>query len=402
MPSSHSPWASFAGIFIVTNLGLLAVGATLPVLPNFVKDELDGSDLEVGIVTGAFALTGIVCRPIAGVMADRRGRRITVVAGASLAVVAGALLFLPASIPGLILSRFFLGAGEGTVFTAGSAWNVDLAPPAHRGRMIGFYGLAIWTGLTLGPPIGVLLQDAGGYSLVWAFATGAPLLGALIASRLPESKVSGGDASYGSIISREALAPGGTFALSVVGFAAVSAFIVLSLDQRGIGHGAEVFSVFAGTVVATRLVAGGLPDRIGAARCAVGAALTEAVGLVLLGAAESLPVVIVGAVLMGAAFSLLFPSLSLLAVNRVVPERRGAAMGTFTASFDLGMLAGSPAVGAAAALGGYSAAFYLACACSLACAALSFRFIESAQPLGPGAADRSQSAQAAVSRSTPR
>ena len=53
---------------------------------------------------------------------------------------------------------------------------------------------------------------------------------------------------------------------------------------------------------------------------------------------------------MGAAFSLLFPSLSLLAVNRVGPERRGAAMGTFTAAFDLGMLVGSPAVGAAAAI----------------------------------------------------
>jgi predicted MFS family arabinose efflux permease len=241
--------------------------------------------------------------------------------------------------------------------------------------MIGLYGLAIWTGLTLGPPIGVLLQDAGGFNLVWAFACGAPLLGALIASWLPEGPVVGGERSRGPFISREALGPGGTFALSVVGFAAVSAFIVLSLDQRGIGHGAEVFSVFAGTVVATRLLAGGLPDRIGAARCAVGAALTEALGLFLLGAAESLPVVIAGAIGMGAAFSLLFPSLSLLAIDRVVPERRGAAMGTFTASFDLGMLTGSPAVGAAAALGGYRAAFYLACVASLACAALSTTFL---------------------------
>jgi MFS family permease len=400
--ASRSPWASFAGIFIVTNLGLLAVGATLPVLPHYVKDELGGTDLEVGIVTGAFAFTGIVCRPIAGNLADRRGRKPTVIGGAFLAAIAGALLFVPAGIPGLLISRFFLGAGEGTVFTAGSAWNVDMAPPERRGRMIGLYGLAIWTGLTLGPPIGVLLQEAGGFNLVWAFACGAPLLGAVIASRLPEAPVVGGERSRGPFISREALGPGGTFALSVVGFAAVSAFIVLSLDQRGIGHGAEVFSVFAGTVVATRLVAGGLPDRIGAARCAGGAALTEAVGLVLLGAAESLPVVIVGAIGMGAAFSLLFPSLSLLAVDRVVPERRGAAMGTFTASFDLGMLAGSPAVGAAAALGGYSAAFYLACVCSLACAALSFRFIESAQALAPGAAERSRSAEAAVSRPTPR
>lgn len=380
------PWASFAGIFIVTNLGLLAVGATLPVLPHYVKDDLGGSDLMVGIVSGAFAFTGIVCRPLAGHFADTRGRRPTVVGGAALAVIAGALLFVPLGIPGLLLSRFFLGAGEGTVFTAGSAWNVDMAPPERRGRMIGLYGLAIWTGLTLGPPIGVLLQHLGGFNLVWAFATGAPLLAAVIASRLPEAEnvhVGRGKQARGPLISREAIGPGVTFALSVFGFAAVSAFIVLSLDERGIGHGAEVFSVLAGTVVLTRLVGGGLPDRIGAARCALGAALIEAVGLTLLGAAETAPVALIGAVGMGAAFSLLFPALSLLAVNRVVPERRGAAMGTFTAAFDLGMLVGSPLVGAAVLVAGYSAAFYVAAAAALACAALSATFVRESLPATP-------------------
>jgi MFS family permease len=370
-PAWREDWAGFAGIFIVTNLGLLAVGATLAVLPEFVKDELDGSDLEVAIVSGAFAFTGIVCRPIAGNLADTRGRKPTVIGGTLLAAVAGALYFVPAGIPGLIVARLFLGAGEGTVFTAGSAWNVDMAPEERRGRMIGLYGLAIWTGLTLGPPIGVLLQDIGGFNLVWAFAAGAPLLGAAIASRLPEQYEPSEESSRGPFISREALGPGVTFALSVFGFAAVSAFIVLSLDERGIGHGPEVFSVFAATVVATRLLAGGLPDRIGAARCAVGAALIECVGLILLGAADNLAVVIAGAIAMGAAFSLLFPSLSLVAVNRVGPERRGHAMGTFTAAFDLGMLVGSPLVGAAAAIAGYEAAFYVAAAAALACAALS-------------------------------
>ena len=379
---SRSPWASFARIFIVTNLGLLAVGATLPVLPHYVKDHLHGSDIEVGIVTGAFALTGIVCRPIAGNYADRAGRRRTVIIGASLAAIAGALYFVPAGIPGLLVARFFLGAGEGTVFTAGSAWNVDMAPPERRGRMIGLYGLAIWTGLTLGPPIGVLLQNAGGFKLVWAFACGAPLLGAVIASRIPESYAPAiGRRVSGPFISREALGPGATFALSVIGFAAVSAFIVLSLDDRGIGRGPEVFSVFAGTVVATRLVAGGLPDRIGAARCAVGAALIEAMGLVLIGAAESLPVVIAGAVGMGAAFSLLFPSLSLVAIERVRPERRGTAMGTFTANFDLGMLVGSPLAGAAVAIGGYSAAFYVAAVAALGCAACSLAMVRAPEPV---------------------
>jgi MFS family permease len=373
-------WAGFAGIFIVTNLGLLAVGATLAVLPHYVKDNLNGSDLEVGVVSGAFAFTGIVCRPIAGNLADRRGRKPTVIVGALLAAIAGGLYFVPAGILGLIVARLFLGAGEGTVFTAGSAWNVDMAPEEHRGRMIGLYGLAIWTGLTLGPPIGVLLQQAGGFHLVWAFAAGAPLLGALIASRLPEHYSTAQASARGPFISREALGPGVTFALSVVGFAAVSAFIILSLDEREIGHGPAVFSVFAATVVATRLVAGGLPDRIGAARCAVGAALIETIGLILLGAADTLSVVIVGAIGMGAAFSLLFPSLSLVAINRVGPERRGVAMGTFTANFDLGMLVGSPLVGAAAAIAGYSAAFYVAAAAALACAIASAGFIGAPDP----------------------
>jgi predicted MFS family arabinose efflux permease len=50
-------------------------------------------------------------------------------------------------------------------------------------------------------------------------------------------------------------------------------------------------------------------------------------------------------------------------------------MGTFTANFDLGMLVGSPLVGGAAALAGYSAAFYVASIAALACAALTFSFV---------------------------
>jgi MFS family permease len=225
-------WTGFAGIFIVTNLGLLAVGATLAVLPHYVKDNLNGSDLEVGIVTGAFALTGIVCRPIAGNLADRRGRKPTVIGGALLAAIAGGLYFVPAGIPGLIIARFFLGAGEGTVFTAGSAWNVDMALPERRGRMIGLYGLAIWTGLTLGPPIGVLLQHAGGFHLVWAFAAGAPLLGAAIASRLPEHYEPTEAATRGPFSSAQAsLSPSASSASRPCRHSSCSALISAALDM---------------------------------------------------------------------------------------------------------------------------------------------------------------------------
>lgn len=366
--------AAFAGIFVVTGLGLLSIGATLPVIPRYVQGPIGAGDVAVGVVTGAFAVTGLACRPLAGHLADRRGRRRVVIAGALLTAFASALYFVPAGVPGLIVARLFLGAGEGMVYTAGSAWIVDLAPPERRGRIIGLYGLAIWGGLTLGPPIGELILRASSFELVWAFALAAPLAGALIAMRIPESFTPREPEPIGrhNLIERAALVPGLGLSLGTVGYAAVAAFLVLHLDDRDIGHGAEVFTAFAATVVAARVLGGWLPDRFGPAPCVIGAGLVEAAGLVAIMLSQSLAAAVAGALAMGAAFSLLFPSLALAVLNRVPEERRGVAMGTFTAFFDLGVGLGAPAAGLAAALAGYPAAFALAAAAALGAVALAF------------------------------
>jgi MFS family permease len=364
--------AAFAGIFVVTGLGLLSIGATLPVIPRYVQGPIGAGDVAVGVVTGAFAITGIACRPLAGHLADRRGRRRVVVIGALLTASASALYFVPAGVPGLVVARLFLGAGEGMVYTAGSAWIVDLAPPDRRGQIIGWYGLAIWGGLTLGPPIGELILRTSSFEMVWAFALAAPLLGALIALRIPESFTPRAREPLrrDNLIAREALVPGLGLSLGTVGFAAVAAFLILHLEDREIGHGAGVFTAFAATVVAARLFGGWLPDRFGPGPCMVGAGLIEAAGLIAIMLAQSLAVAVAGALAMGAAFSLLLPSLALAVVDRVPEERRGVAMGTFTAFFDLGVGLGATAAGLAAALGGYPAAFGLAAVAALAAAAL--------------------------------
>ena len=380
---------AFAGIFAVTMLGLLSVGMTLPVLPRYVTGPLGGGELEVGIVTGAFAITGLACRPVAGRLADLRGRKIVVIAGAVSTAIAGLLYFVPAGVPGLIVARLFLGAGEGAVYTAGSAWVVDMTPPDRRGRIIGLYGLAIWGGLALGPPLGELILYAWSFEAVWAFAAAAPLLGAVLAMRLPERFVphEGASAEGLPLISREALRPGLGLTLAIVGYATMAAFVVLHLDETGVGHGAAVFTAFAASVVAMRVLGGWLPDRFGSIPCVIGAGLVEAAGLLVIAEATSTPMAVIGAVGMGAGFSLLFPSLALLVVNRVPESRRGAAMGTFTAFFDLGMGIGSPLAGAAAAIGGYEAAFVLAalCAAGTIVVALSLRGVAATIPAGASA-----------------
>jgi MFS family permease len=365
-PTVARPGVAFAGVFAVTFSGLLAVGAVLPVLPRYVHGPLDGGDIAVGIVIGSYAVTGLLLRPFAGRLADRRGRKLTVLIGSFLVAVAGFLYLLPLGVPGLIGARLLLGAGEGAVFTAGSAWIVDIAPPERRGRVIGLYGLAVWSGLSIGPLVGELLLNASGYTLVWLFAGAAPLVGALIALRLPDPfHPKPAEDEHQPLIAREAIRPGTALALASLGYATVASFVVLHLDARGVGHGAVVFGVFATMVVLTRLVGGDLPDRVGPLRVAIVAAVVEAVGLATMGVAQSLTVAILGALAMGAAFSLLYPSLSLIVVGRVPETRRGAALGTFTAFFDAGIGFGAPLAGIAAALTNYEGAFLFSAAIAL-------------------------------------
>ncbi len=370
-PLVPRPGIAFAGVFAVTFCGLVAVGAVLPVLPRFIRGPLDAGNVAVGIVVGSYAITGLLLRPFAGRLADQRGRKPTVLIGSILVALGGFMYLLPLGVPGLVAARLVLGAGEGTVFTAGSAWIVDLAPVARRGRVIGLYGLAVWAGLSIGPLIGELLLQSSGYTLVWVFAGVVPLLGALIASRLPDPfhAVPHPEEEHHALIEREAVRPGAALALGSIGYGTMAAFVVLHLESRGVGHGAAVFGAFATMVVLTRLIGGDLPDRVGPVRVAIAAAVVEAIGLTAIAIAGSLSVAIAGALAMGAAFSLLYPSLSLIVVSRVSDTRRGAALGTFTAFFDAGVGFGAPLAGAAAALSSYEGAFVLSAAIALVSAA---------------------------------
>ncbi len=370
-PLVARPGLAFAGVFAVTFFGLVAVGAVLPVLPRFVRGPLDAGNVAVGVIVGSYAITGLLLRPFAGRLADHRGRKPTVLIGSVLVALGGFMYLLPLGVPGLIAARLVLGAGEGTVFTAGSAWIVDLAPVARRGRVIGLYGLAVWAGLSIGPLIGELLLQVSGYTLVWVFAGVAPLFGALIASRLPDPfrATPHSQGEQHALIEREAVRPGAALALGSIGYGTMTAFVVLHLESRGVGHGAAVFGAFATMVVLTRLIGGDLPDRVGPIRVAVTAAMVEAIGLATIAIAHSLPAAIAGALAMGAAFSLLYPSLSLIVVSRVSDTRRGAALGTFTAFFDAGVGFGAPLAGAAAALSSYEGAFLLAAMIALVSAA---------------------------------
>ena len=391
-PPSGRPRA-FAGVFSATLLCFLAIGAVLPILPKYVSEELGAGNVAVGVVVGAFAISALVGRPVGGRLADRRGRRTVHMAGMAICVVAGLLLFVPFGVPGLIFARLVVGLGDGWVFTAGVTWIVDLSPGgaprtgdrdvrardlgrpdvrlrARRGRLLarrlrrrlgaGRDRAAARPARRAHRPRGRAAASAGERGARRGRARHGDLAAAAAVAAAPAAT-----AGFERFVPREALRPGAALALANVGYGTMAGFVVLLLDQQGIGHGATAFTVFAGSVVAARLLLGRLPDILGARRTALGAGLVQGVGLVAVGLAQSLPAALAAAALMGAGMSLLFPSLALLVVDRVPDERRGAAMGAFTAFFDLGVGLGAPFAGLVASLAGgeYAVAFYVAGAC---------------------------------------
>jgi len=364
--------AATSGLFLTALLAFVAIGAALPVLPAFVRGPLRSSDLAVGIVVGSFAITSVVCRPLAGRQADRRGRRIVLVLGSLAMALGGALYLLASTVPILILARLAVGAGEGAVYTAGATWAVDLARKDRRGLALGLFGLAVWGGLSLGPVLGELLRTNVGYDAVWALTAALPLAGAMIALRLPEPVPAGGARTPGrlALLPREARRPGASLALANVGYAALAGFVVLHLSARGIGGGASVFTAFAIAVFASRLILSRVPDRAGARITATVAAMFDALGLTIIALAHSLAIALVGAIVMGIGFSMLFPALALMVVGDVGEERRGSAMGAFTAFFDVGVGLGGPLAGATAVIAGYPAVFLLAAAAAVGAAVL--------------------------------
>lgn len=354
----------FIGLFVAALLNFVALGAVLPVLPRYVHGPIGRGDMAVGVVIGIFAVTAIVARPFAGRLTDSRGRRSVVVTGSIACAVAGLVYLIPAGLPGLLLARLLTGAGEALVFTGGATWAIDFAPAHRRAQAIGLFGVALWSGLAIGPIVGEALRTGAGYSAVWVFAATSPVLAALVATRLTDSHEPGAPSAGRRLLPSGALRPGFALALANVGYAAMAGFVVLHLTHQGIGHGATVFTAFAASVVATRLLAGRLPDRVGAIPAALGAFAAESCGLALIALAGSLPVALAGSLVMGAGFSCLFPALALLVLGDADDSERGANMGAFTAFFDAGVGLGGPLAGAMAALAGYPSVFWVAAACS--------------------------------------
>jgi MFS family permease len=363
---------TFAGLIAAAMTGYLSIGIVIAVLPVYVKDTLGGSDVTVGIVLGAVPVGMLLTRPLAGRVIDRRGPRSVIIVALLAAALAGALYPLAASSLTLLPARFLHGAAEACVYTGGLVWVIGMVAPERRGRAIGLYGLCVWSGFMIGPPLGQFAHELGGFNAVWALAAVPPAIGALIVSRLPDPPAPPEHEGRRQLLPRGSIKPGIGGGLAGIGIAAINGFVVLLCIDRGFGQtsGAIAIALFAGATLLGRLVAGGLPDRLGPRRTMVIAVALGGTGQALIAVAPSWWAVALGCVLFGFCWTLLFPALAMLVVNAVEPSQRGAGLAAYSSFFDLGFGVGAPVLGLIASQLGYGA-LYVTAAVLVTCSLVS-------------------------------
>lgn len=350
--------------FVLTMLAefalCMSVGMLLAVVPVYANDDLGTGSLGVALAVAAVSPVVLVCQPLAGRYADRHGRRLLVAAGGVIAAIAIAGYVVADSLPILVLLRLLTGAGEAMVLVGCATIVTDLAPEHRRGEALSIFSLGLWGGLAAGPILGELVLADTRYDLVWLLAAGFCLVSGLIGLLVPEtapSREPEESAGGGRLIHHAAIGPGLVLAFTVLGFAGLATFGALYARDLGLEGGGAVFLVFSAVVVATRVFARQVPDRLGPKRTGRIALSLIAAGLFTIGVWNVPAGLFAGTVLVAFGHALAFPSLMTLAVNSAPANERSSVVGTFSAFTELGFLVGALSLGAVASELGYDGVF---------------------------------------------
>ncbi|MDQ2991836.1 MAG: MFS transporter [Candidatus Eremiobacteraeota bacterium] len=157
--------------------GALDLGVLSPALPRLAED--------FGVATGdsawvftLYLLVIVASIAIAGVLADRYGRRVVYIACVATFAVGSLLAILAPSYPVFLLARALQALGAGGIFPVAVAAIGDVVPENRRGAALGLVAATWGLAAIIGPTFGGIVTHF--VSWRWIFAFNIPLALAVI------------------------------------------------------------------------------------------------------------------------------------------------------------------------------------------------------------------------------
>jgi len=160
--------ASFLTPFMgsAVNLAIPAIGKTF-----------NSTALQLSWVVSSYLLTSAAFLLPLGRLADIIGRKKIFTAGIIIFPLFSMLCGLAWSVKALIFFRILQGIGGAMIFGTSMAILTSVFPPQERGKVLGLNAAIVYTGLSLGPVLGGVINHHLGWPFIFYFNT---LLSALI------------------------------------------------------------------------------------------------------------------------------------------------------------------------------------------------------------------------------
>lgn len=310
-----------------------------PVLPLFIQDQ-GGSAFFVGVVVAAFSTPSVLLRPLLGRLVDTwSARGVLGISGLVLGVAVLGYLIYNAVV--LLAVRAIHGVAWAGYNTGANVLLARIAPPQRRGEAVGYYSTAQGIAFGVVPAVALWLLGWLGYTGVFLIAAASGLCVAVAVVVMPgqarEPVRPTGEGFWRSLVEPDALLPCALDFLTKLPYAATSVFVPLYAAYRGMALDSLLIYFLACGVagLVTRGWLGGWSDRIGRGRAiALGTVLPIAALLIMSQAADIVTLTLAG-ILYGFGQAAAAPAIMALAIDRSRPERRGAAMATYSLAFQL-------------------------------------------------------------------
>jgi MFS family permease len=340
----------------------VALGMFLVNIPLLVTGELGGSRRAAGLAVGSFAVTALLARPWVGRQLDRRGRKPFLLTAPLILMMSAVGLANAPNLGAVVGLRLFQGLSAAGFYTGAASMATDLAGPEHRARYIARISIFLYGGFTIGPTLAEWLIGGPGFGWSWAVAaTSAAIAAGFVLTLRETSPALAAGADPPPVTHRflhpAAVGPGVVLLGVAVGYTSVTAFSALFAREIGMKSSGAMFAAFAVTILGVRLFSGRLADTYGRFRVAFPGMLAGACGLALLATVPGPVLALIGVALYGAGFAMVFPALMALAADRAPESERGAALGTFTAFFDVATATSGAVIGAIADARGFGTAW---------------------------------------------
>lgn len=335
----------------------------IPTLPFYIL-KIGGNTKDFGIIIGVFTIASMILRPLVGLLLDRFGRKKVLLTGLILMVIISVCYNIATSVILLLFLRLVQGMSYGISTTATGTIVTDILPKKRLGEGMGYFGLSSSLSMAIAPIVGLWLMGEWGFPVLFQSMIVMAIL-ALCISLMVRNRYDLTNHNRINIrriltelIEKKALPASLTiFFISTV-FGAVNSYIALYAKEIGISQVGAFFTVNALAMIIFRPLAGVWSDRHGKKIILLGL-LSMGISMALVASTKMFVLFLLAAVFFGIGFGFCQPSLQALAVRNVLPQRRGAANGTFFTGFDLGIGLGVIIWGGVAAYVGYQKMYLL-------------------------------------------